>query len=58
MKRIYYQPTCVVVVLSTRHIMLTESLPVITPTDDDDPVIDDANQILTKESRSIWDDEW
>jgi len=38
--------------------MLTESLPVITPTDDDDPVIDDANQILTKESKSIWDDEW
>jgi hypothetical protein len=38
--------------------MLTESLPVIIPTADDDPVIDDANQILTKESKSIWDDEW
>ena len=52
MKKMYYQPACLVVALGTCQ-MVAASLPV-----DDTVIIEDPNDILTKEKKSIWDDEW
>lgn len=57
MKKIYFQPTCMVVELGTCK-MMAESLPEGT-----DPITD-PDDIWTKEhggangSKSIWDEEW
>ncbi|MBO7118985.1 MAG: hypothetical protein J6W03_01540 [Bacteroidaceae bacterium] len=55
MKKFYNQPTCFVVALGTMH-MMAESLPV----GGSDDTIDDENDILTKENKSVnaWDEEW
>lgn len=58
MKKIYFQPACVVVALGTCQ-MMAESLPI------GDDVIDDPNDIGAKElnangsaGKTIWDEEW
>lgn len=56
MKKTYSQPECLVVTLSTNQ-MMAESLP-IDSTDDTTNVITDKDEILTKGSKSIWDDQW
>ena len=56
MKKTYNQPTCLVVELSTKQIMLSESITV--HTEDGAPAVEDASEILTKENKSIWDEEW
>ena len=56
MKKMYSQPTCVVVALGTQQ-MIAESLPIGGGDDDN---ITDPGQILTKENKDInvWDEEW
>lgn len=58
MKKIYFQPACIVVQLGTCK-MMAESLTIYTPTgSEDDEVISDGSEILTKENKSIWYNEW
>ena len=61
MKKIYNQPTCLVVVaLGTCH-MMAESLGIKSATydpADTDTYVNNSDQILTKESNSLWDNEW
>ncbi len=60
MKKIYNQPTCLVVVLSAGQIMLSESLTINTTYDpaDESTYVSSSEQVLTKENKSIWDSEW
>ena len=61
MKKIYFQPNCMIVELGTCK-MMAESLP------KSDEEIEDSSEILTKElqggqssqggGKSVWDDEW
>ena len=60
MKKIYNQPACLVVVLNAGQIMLSESLTInvtYEPTNED-TYISGSEQVLTKENKSIWDNEW
>ena len=58
MKKIYFQPNCMIVELGTCKVMAT-SLP------QGDEEIEDSSEILTKElntngssGKNIWDEEW
>ena len=59
MKKIYNQPESLVVRLITNRMM---ALSFEVHTEDGAPVIDDGDDILTKEDisvgKSIWDEEW
>ena len=58
MKKTYISPAALTVQLSTCH-MMAESIVIITEsTGSDDDTITDGSQVLTKESKSIWDNEW
>ena len=56
MKKVYYQPACLVVELGTCK-MMAESLPV---GGGDGSTIESPNDILTKENKdvNVWDEEW
>ena len=57
MKKMYFQPICIVVALGTCH-MMAESL--IVNTSQDAPQISNSSAILTKENNdvNVWDEEW
>ena len=57
MKKIYQQPASDIVELGTNNMM---ALSMQINNDTDAPVIDDMDQILTKENRAInlWNNEW
>lgn len=57
MKKRYNQPECIVVQLGTCK-MMAESLTINTGSDA--PVIDNGNDILTKENKDVnlWNEEW
>lgn len=60
MKKIYNQPACLVVALGTMH-MMAESLIINSTTydpNDENTFISSSDQILTKENKNLWDDEW
>ena len=60
MKKIYNQPTCLVVALGTCK-MMAESLTINSTTydpNDENTFIGSSDQILTKENKNLWDDEW
>lgn len=58
MKKTYISPAALTVQLGTVQ-MMAESLDIYTnSTGTDDGTITDASQILTKGSKSIWDEEW
>ena len=54
MKKTYIIPEALIVELGTLQ-MMAESLPVGGSGDDE---IDDPDQILTKENKNVWDEEW
>ena len=60
MKKTYISPAALTVQLGTVH-MMAESLDINTnsynPTDES-TYVSNSNQILTKESKSLWDNEW
>lgn len=59
-KKIYNQPTCLIVALGTCH-MMAESLTVNSTTynpNDANTYIGSSDQILTKENKNVWDEEW
>lgn len=58
MKKTYHQPSCLVAVLGTKPVMLTESLTINTDTSDEENVINNSGDILTKGNKSVWDNEW
>ena len=55
MKKTYNQPTCLVVVLGTCH-MMAESMPI----NSSGTTIESSDAILTKENKdvNVWDEEW
>ena len=58
MKKTYISPAALTVQLGTVQ-MMAESIVIITEsTGSDDDTITDGSQVLTKESKSIWDNEW
>ena len=58
MKKTYISPAALTVQLGTVQ-MMAESLDIYTnSTGTDDDTITDGGQILTKGSKSIWDEEW
>ncbi len=58
MKKTYISPAALTVQLGTVQ-MMAESLDIYTnSTGTDDDTITDDSQILTKGSKSIWDEEW
>lgn len=58
MKKTYISPAALTVQLGTVQ-MMAESLDIYTnSTGIDDDTITDDSQILTKGSKSIWDEEW
>jgi len=61
MKKTYISPAALTVQLSTCH-MMAESLINInintTGTSTEENTITDGSQVLTKESKSLWDNEW
>jgi hypothetical protein len=60
MKKTYISPAALTVQLGTVH-MMAESLDINTnsynPTDES-TYVSSSDQILTKESKSLWDNEW
>ena len=58
-KKIYNQPECIVVQLGTCK-MIADSLRINNSYDSSDPntYIGSSDQILTKENKSLWDEEW
>ena len=59
MKKTYISPAALTVQLGTCH-MMAESVVINTTYDSTNPdtYIGSSEQILTKESKSIWDNEW
>ena len=55
MKKNYIQPESLTIQLGTRACLMQASLPVNENPDDS---IDNPDDILTKEGRSVWADEW
>ena len=59
-KKIYNQPTCLVVALgTTNHMLQASSLRIFNSTSgESQPTIENGSDILTKENKSVWDEEW
>lgn len=57
MKKIYVSPTMLAVKLNTRQSILTVSNGSLS-IDNTDDVIMSSSDVWTKESNSVWDDEW
>ena len=60
MKKTYNQPACMVVALgTTNHMLQASSLRIFNSTSGGaQPTIESGNDILTKENKSVWDEEW
>ncbi len=60
MKKSYFSPEMLTVQLSTKSVMLSESLPFVKPEGELDETnsVTESDQILTKENKSLWDNEW
>ncbi len=60
MKKTYISPETLTVQLSTRTVMVSESLQVIVPDGElnESNSVTESGQILTKENKSLWDNEW
>jgi len=55
MKKTYITPEALIVALNTKTSILQASLRI---NSDSSNTIDDSDQILTKENKSVWDEEW
>ncbi|MBP3711466.1 MAG: hypothetical protein IJ537_03435 [Bacteroidaceae bacterium] len=60
MKKTYISPAALTVQLSIKSVMLSESLPFVKPEGELDETnsVTESGQILTKEHKSLWDNEW
>ena len=56
MKKIYFQPACVIAELGTCK-MMAESLTINTG-GGEGSTIENPDDILTKEDKNVWDEEW
>lgn len=54
MKKTYIMPEALTVEFGTKASILQTSLPVVNGAEE----IDDPSQILTKENKNLWDEEW
>lgn len=58
MKKTYIMPEALTVELGTTQMMAQSLVIHKTTGEDDEDVIDDPSQILTKENKNLWDEEW
>lgn len=57
MKKAYSQPECVVVELNI-HSNLMQGSPLEIHTGSDAPQIESESDFMSKENKSVWDEEW